>query len=91
MAHPLEEGLARRQITAALTAEQWQVVEGIMRGMEEIDPGGSAVRYGYLLMCGLLRFRVHTRASGSAIKAWRLFLEEQLQWGKDDERASGLR
>jgi hypothetical protein len=87
--HPLDPGTERRQLTVALPQDQWRVLEGMMKAMEELDPGGAPHRYGYLVTAGLLRLRSLTRKSGSALTAWRMFLEGLAREAESDEAASG--
>lgn len=87
--HPLDQGTERRQLLVALPHDQWRVLEGMMETMDELDPGGAPHRYGYLVTAGLLRFRSLTRKSGSALIAWRIFLESLAKGAESDETASG--
>ncbi len=87
--HPLDQGTEPRQIKVALPPDEWRVLDGLMQAMEEIDQGGTPHRYGYLLSAGFLQFRSLTRKSGSALSAWRTFLEDGVKRAESDEAASG--
>lgn len=87
--HPLDPGTERRQVVVALPPDHWKVLEGTMKAMEELDPGGTPHRYGYLITAGLLRLRALTRKSGSALTGWRIFLESAAKEAESDEAASG--
>lgn len=87
--HPLDQRTERRQLVVALPHDQWRVLEGMMKAMEELDPGGAAHRYGYLVTVGLLRFRSLTRKSNSALTGWRMLLEGVAKEAESDEAESG--
>jgi hypothetical protein len=90
--HPLElfPDMERRQISLALPREVWGGLDRMMQVMEEIDPGGSPIRFGYLLMDGWLQLRSISRNSRGGVHGWNLFLQELKKVTKADEAACGV-
>ena len=89
--HPLElfPDMERRQISLALPRDAWGVLDAMMESMEEIDPGSSPIRFGYLLMAGQLRLRSVARKSKSGLETWKLFLQELTMAAETDEATTG--